>query len=187
MKKTKKEQIVEAAYDLFLANGFYATGVDLIMRTAGVSKRTLYNYFPTKNDLIVAALGHYRKLYKNHLDGLLDTDSKTSREKVLAIFSDAMNWFNDSNFHGCLAANAMGEFSGKDNAIEGSCVQFKCWEIDVLSSLTKDFDDRAPVELAHKLFVLLEGMSSIAHIKKGPFPVDMVAMADEIIDNHLAR
>ena len=50
LESPKKRQIVEAAFNLFKARGFYATGVDLIMQTANVSKRTLYKYFPTKND-----------------------------------------------------------------------------------------------------------------------------------------
>jgi len=40
LETQKKRQIVKAAYDLFKARGFYATGVDLIMQTANVSKRT---------------------------------------------------------------------------------------------------------------------------------------------------
>lgn len=97
-----------------------------------------------------------------------------------------MRWFHDANFHGCLAVNAMGEFSGKDPAIEKICVEFKQWEINILRQLTKDFDDKRPDELAHKLFVLLEGMSAIAQANKSPFTINMADMADEVIEAHLA-
>jgi AcrR family transcriptional regulator len=182
---TKKQQIVEAAFKLFKARGFYATGVDLIMQTANVSKRTLYKYFPTKNDLIVAVLDYYRTTVAEHLNQILHRKDITSRGKILAIFEDAKQWFEDTNFHGCLAVNAMGEFSGKDSAIENSCIRFKRWEIEVLRSLTKDIGSQQPDELAYKLFVLLEGMSSIAQVTKGTSPVDMTAMANEIIEKHL--
>lgn len=182
---TKKQQIVEAAFKLFKARGFYATGVDLIMQTANVSKRTLYKYFPTKNDLIVAVLDYYRTTVAEHLNQILHQKDITSRGKILAIFEDAKQWFEDTNFHGCLAVNAMGEFSGKDSAIENSCIRFKRWEIEVLRSLTKDIGSQQPDELAYKLFVLLEGMSSIAQVTKGTCPVDMTAMANEIIEKHL--
>lgn len=182
----KRMQIIETAFKLFLNNGFYATGVDLIMRQAKVSKRTLYKYFPAKNDLIVAVLAHYQTTYKHHLTSLLEQPGKDSREKILAIFTDAMNWFSDTNFHGCLAVNAMSEFSGKDQSIENSCIEFKRWEIEILCNLTKEIDTKQPEQLAHKLFVLLEGMSSIAQVTKGTYPVDMIKMADEIIDLHLS-
>lgn len=185
-RTAKRQQIVEAAYDLFKQNGFYATGVDLIMQKAGVSKRTMYKYFPTKNNLIVAAVNHYKQVYKKHLDTLITEKGKDNREKIRLIFDDAMHWFHDSNFHGCLAVNAMGEFSGKDPAIEKICVEFKQWEINILRQLTKDFDDKRPDELAHKLFVLLEGMSAIAQVNKSPFTINMADMADEVIEAHLA-
>ena len=181
----KKRQIVEAAFKLFKARGFYATGVDLIMQTASVSKRTLYKYFPTKNDLIVAVLDYYRTTYAEYLNLILNQKDNSSREKILAIFEDAKQWFEDINFHGCLAVNAMGEFSGKDQAIENSCIRFKRWEIEILQTLSKDIDSKQPDELAYKLFVLLEGMSSIAQVTKGTCPIDMTAMANEIIEKHV--
>lgn len=186
-KSLKRQQIVETAYELFKQNGFFATGVDLIMAKAGISKRTMYKYFPTKNDLIVAVLEHYWNVYKEHLNSFLAKKGKSSREKILLIFEDATHWFGDANFHGCLAVNAMGEFSEKDQTIEDTCIEFKRWEIDVICKLTKDFDDKQPVELAHKLFVLLEGMSSIAQVSKSPYPVNMVKMADDIIELHLSN
>ncbi len=183
----KKLQIIEAAYGLFRANGFYATGVDLIMRTAEVSKRTMYKYFPTKNDLIAATLDYYQANYKVYLENLLDHKEMNSREKILLIFTDAMTWFDDTNFHGCLAVNAMSEFSGKDDLIENTCVNFKRWELGMLCDLTKDIDNKQPIELAHKLFVLLEGMVSIAKVNHSPYLINMTQMADEVINLHLSN
>ncbi len=185
LESPKKCQIVEAAFKLFKARGFYATGVDLIMQTANVSKRTLYKYFPTKNDLIVAVLDYYRITYAEYLNQILEQRNKTSREKILVIFEDAKKWFEDVNFHGYLAVNAMGEFSGKDQAIENSCIRFKRWEVGILQTLTSDIDSKQPDKLAYKLFVLLEGMSSIAQVTKGTCPVDITVLADEVIEKHI--
>lgn len=184
IKKTaKKDIIVETAFRLFKMNGFYATGVDLIMAEAGVSKRTLYKYFRTKNALIVAVLDFYRASYHEHMNTLLD-DNRTAIDNILAIFDDAKSWFDDTNFHGCLAVNAMGEFSGKDQSIEDACMRFKQWEIGVLQKLSKEISTDNADELAYKLFALLEGMSSIAQVNKGNCPIDMTEMAKQVIDNH---
>jgi len=56
----KRRQVVEAAETLFFANGYGAVSMDQIARTAGVSKATLYAYFPSKDALfahIVATKG----------------------------------------------------------------------------------------------------------------------------------
>jgi TetR/AcrR family transcriptional regulator of autoinduction and epiphytic fitness len=47
----KRAAIVEAAIAEFRSNGFEATSMDRIAATAGVSKRTVYNHFPSKDDL----------------------------------------------------------------------------------------------------------------------------------------
>lgn len=48
----KREQIFAAARKLFLAQGFAATSMDAVTAEAGVSKQTLYSYFPTKQQLL---------------------------------------------------------------------------------------------------------------------------------------
>jgi TetR/AcrR family transcriptional regulator, regulator of autoinduction and epiphytic fitness len=47
----KRQAIVEAALAEFRAHGFDATSMDRIALAAGVSKRTVYNHFPSKDDL----------------------------------------------------------------------------------------------------------------------------------------
>ncbi|MGR9052356.1 MAG: TetR/AcrR family transcriptional regulator [Gammaproteobacteria bacterium] len=183
-KPSKRDGIVETAFKLFSNNGFYATGVDLIMREAGVSKRTLYKYFPSKNELVVAVLEYYRETYRTRMESMLASNETSARDKIKSIFDDAAMWFGDVNFHGCLAVNAMGEFSGKDDAIENACIRFKRWELGVLQELCGRLDVDASDSLAYKLFVVLEGMSAVAQVFDDRCPIDMAVMADEMIDKH---
>lgn len=52
----KRKQIVAAARELFLAQGYGATSMDAVARAAPVSKRTLYNHFDGKQALFLAVL-----------------------------------------------------------------------------------------------------------------------------------
>ncbi|QBE63581.1 TetR/AcrR family transcriptional regulator [Pseudoduganella lutea] len=52
----KRSAIVQAAIAEFRANGFDATSMDRVAATAGVSKRTVYNHFPSKDDLFAQIL-----------------------------------------------------------------------------------------------------------------------------------
>lgn len=54
--QAKRRQIADAARALFLSQGFARTSMDAITAEAGVSKQTLYAYFPSKEDLLVAIL-----------------------------------------------------------------------------------------------------------------------------------
>ena len=53
----KRAAILEAARDLFVADGFDGTSVDAISAAAGVSKRTVYDYFGDKQTLLSAVVG----------------------------------------------------------------------------------------------------------------------------------
>lgn len=54
--RAKRDQISTAAQRLFLANGFAATSMDAVAAEAGVSKQTLYSYYPGKEELLTAVL-----------------------------------------------------------------------------------------------------------------------------------
>jgi AcrR family transcriptional regulator len=51
-QRSKKDHIVATAMPLFLQNGFKGTSIDMVVRTSGVSKPTVYNHFPDKSALI---------------------------------------------------------------------------------------------------------------------------------------
>lgn len=53
-KGRKFDQVLEGAREVFLADGFEGASVDTIARAAGVSKATLYSYFPDKRLLFMA-------------------------------------------------------------------------------------------------------------------------------------
>jgi TetR/AcrR family transcriptional regulator of autoinduction and epiphytic fitness len=52
----KREAIIQAAIAEFRAHGFEVTSMDKIAATAGVSKRTVYNHFPSKEELFAEIL-----------------------------------------------------------------------------------------------------------------------------------
>ena len=51
-----RDRILDAAYDLFSANGIRAVGIDAILERSGVAKMTLYRHFPSKQELALAYL-----------------------------------------------------------------------------------------------------------------------------------
>ncbi|MFK5947845.1 MAG: TetR/AcrR family transcriptional regulator, partial [Methylococcales bacterium] len=52
----KHKQILAAATNLFLENGFTSTSMDLIAKTANVSKQTVYSHFGNKDTLFIEAI-----------------------------------------------------------------------------------------------------------------------------------
>ncbi len=108
-KVSKKDHILNTAASLFARNGFFATGVDLVMREAGVSKRTLYKYYPSKTALVLAVIDQYRAAVKENWQSILDKHEMDAEQKLLALVSSAEDWFTDSTFYGCLIISVMSE------------------------------------------------------------------------------
>jgi TetR/AcrR family transcriptional repressor of mexJK operon len=58
--KQKQSTIVQAALDLFLEQGYGATSMDAVASRAGVTKQTVYRYYPSKEELFTAVMEKIR-------------------------------------------------------------------------------------------------------------------------------
>ncbi|MBU6957584.1 TetR/AcrR family transcriptional regulator [Pseudomonas sp. CVAP len=93
----KREAIVQAAIAEFRANGFDITSMDKIAATAGVSKRTVYNHFPSKEELWTEIL---QRLWTNvtaQQDNYYRTDLPL-REQLGQLLHCKLQLLGDTNF-----------------------------------------------------------------------------------------
>ncbi|HSI57618.1 MAG TPA: TetR/AcrR family transcriptional regulator [Ideonella sp.] len=93
----KREAIVQAAIGEFRANGFDATSMDRVAAAAGVSKRTVYNHFPSKDALFAEIL---RQLWEASA-GQLDLAYRADRplpEQLLELLRQKMRMLHDDSF-----------------------------------------------------------------------------------------
>lgn len=58
-KEARPHELLEAALDLFVEKGFAATRAEEVAQRAGVSKGTLYLYYPSKEELLKAVIEHF--------------------------------------------------------------------------------------------------------------------------------
>ena len=116
MPPSKRDELVEAAMRVFERQGFHTSGLDAVLREAGISRMTVYNHFRSKNDLIVAALRRKdecsRHALMTHVDQAPDPASR-----VRALFDFHERWFTCREFKGCMFLGAAAEFDDPDGAI----------------------------------------------------------------------
>lgn len=103
--------LLDAAARLFYARGVGSTGIDAITAEAGVAKKSLYNNFSSKAELVAAYLearhDEWLGLYRRRLE-----TAKTPQERVLAVFDaymDHANFAYQDGFRGCGLLNAAAE------------------------------------------------------------------------------
>jgi AcrR family transcriptional regulator len=167
-KLSKREQLIQAALELFAKNGIHATGVDSIVAQSGVTKKTLYAHFRTKEELVLAVLRHYDGLARNEFMRRVESCGTTPRARLLAIFDVAQHWFQQNNFYGCLFVNTIGEYSGKDTPIRQICKEYKKLLKNYIHSLCKQAGAKDPQGLAEELALLLEGATVTAQVSQNP-------------------
>ncbi len=126
----KRDEIIREAYKVFYREGFHAAGVDQVLAGTGISKRTLYKYFESKEDLIEATIDHYGAQLSRSLDAfILESKSKTAIEKALSVFDWLEDLVESGHLYGCFAINAKIEYSQKGPGIEAACaLQFTRFE-----------------------------------------------------------
>src|SRR5687768_10416464 len=107
-----RERILEAAAELFYGRGVNSTGLAELAETAHVSKRTLYQHFPTKDALIEACLRRFQddQVLGNEL--MLQRTDLPARERLLALFT-APN--GDRPLRGCLYSNTAVEIADTEH------------------------------------------------------------------------
>ena len=103
-----RERIERAAARLFYRNGIHATGVELVAREANVSKRTLYQHFASKNDLVDNYLRGIDARGGSLVEKRLGDVELPARERLLAIF----DFPRSEVVRGCPFHNAAVESAG---------------------------------------------------------------------------
>lgn len=184
-RPTRRQHLIDVAIDLFNQYGYHATGIDLILEKAKVSKRTLYVHFRSKDELILAALRHYDGTFRNQFMSQVEKSAKSPRERLLAVYQVAQDWFMQNNFYGCMFINAIGEYSENDSPIREVCREFKRLMRKYIEELCNEAGLSDPNELANELSLLLEGAIVTAQITKNPESAAVARnAANTIIEQH---
>ena len=120
-----RDRLIDTAITLFNRHGFHATGVDRIVAVARVAKKTLYAHFPSKEDLILAALSRKRAACADKFLPAVLASSDDPKDRLLGLFELAKGWFNDPDFYGCIFVNAAVEYSEPSHPINASAREYK--------------------------------------------------------------
>ena len=168
MGTSRRDHLVATALALFCRQGFRATGIDNVLRESGVAKKTLYNHFKSKDELIVAVLhkrgedflGKLRQTV-SRLAPLQQCDPRMSR--VLAFFDGLHEWINGDAFNGCTFINASAEYPRPDDPVHVACAEHKERVVRFLEELLADLQLQDSASIARQLALLADGAIVNAH------------------------
>jgi AcrR family transcriptional regulator len=175
-KPTMKERILETADRLFYLRGIRAVGVDTIAAEIGISKRTLYNHFPSKDELIAAYLARRFKQ--------VPASEKPPAEQILGTFDSLERHFARTDFRGCPFVNAVAELGAEDQAVKKIALAFKesrrVWFRDLLRRLVV----ADPEGLATQLTLLVDGSIAQNLVRDDPSMARAAKEAARVLLEH---
>ncbi len=157
----KKLEIVKHAFDRFYEAGFHATGMEAAMAGSGISKRTLYKYFPSKEDLIEAVLQLYGAVVVEELFGPVASISDP-RDQIVAFFDVTRNP-DRMLTRGCLGMKAAQEFAGKNDRIVELGIKANSRGETKFLELCEKAGFETPEHLAKQLNLIFQGALVLAH------------------------
>ena len=154
------ERIMAAADRLFYQKGIRAVGVDTVAAEAGISKRSLYDTFPSKDALVAAYL-------RQRIQPLPASDQPPVAQ-VLALFDQLHARFVSGDFRGCPFVNAVTELAEDCETARAIAVDYKEQRRQHIAALLARSAVPNPDGLASQIALLFEGAIVTMLVRQDP-------------------
>ena len=175
-----RTRLLDAAAELFYNDGVSA-GVEHLCRVAGVSKRSMYQLFDSKDELIAASLARSIPGYLSQL--ISDTDeSLEPRTRIMLVFERLEHVIVDPSFRGCPYVSAAMELKSESHPARLVARQFHTTLTNYFYQAAADGGARNPLLVAQQLTMIHDGATARAVVQDLPSPGLSVATAGTLLD-----
>jgi AcrR family transcriptional regulator len=162
-----RERIVETASRLFYSQGYNNTGINQVIKEAEVAKASLYQYFPSKEDLLIEYLTG-ASIYT--MDALRKEVArhKLPREKALSLFDFLAKFCKQTGFQGCNFLNIASEIPRDNNGIKALIENQKNQMRNLFAEILQPIGKEA---LADEFYLLFDGALVASKVYGDIWPV----------------
>lgn len=176
-----RDRIVRAAVQLFRARGIRATGISELVAVAQVSRRTLYQHFPGKDDVVLAYLRAFESDPALGPEGALHRPGLTARARLLELFVSLAD--EPRPLRGCPFATAAIEFPDPRDPVHRLAAAHKRRFADRLTELAVEAGARPAEPLGLRLALLYDGACAQCVALDDPAPAtEAFALAAALLD-----
>jgi AcrR family transcriptional regulator len=160
-----RQRIIDAAYTLFYQSGYMRTGVDAVSDAAGITKRTLYQHFKSKDDLIAAVLERQHQMALDRIRQWADQITGTPDKMVMALFEKLSQWAARAEWKGSGFTRAAVEFADLPGHPARKAARRHKEKVE--EHLAEKFAAKgldAAAQVAREVLLLIEGCQSLVLI-----------------------
>lgn len=188
-RETARQQVLDAAQQLFYSRGIQAVGMDAVRNASGVSLKRLYQLFPSKDELVLEFLQQRDSRWQRALADYVAAQPGPE-ERISAVFDWLYQWFSEPDYRGCAFINSFGELGAVSPGVAEQARQHKRAFHDYLARLVTA--SGRPAELADQLALLAEGAITTSAIFHTPEPARQAGDAARLLmrthsDSDLAK
>ena len=161
--------ILIAAHVAFFRKGYTRVWMTDIARTAGITKRTLYQHFESKDALLEAMLAGQSELSAETFARSIQRPASSVEELVSGIFGDLFNWAASDSYTGpgfTRLAMELGDLPG--HPAMRFAAQHKTTLESLLSSRLSEFGLTGHEALAREIWIVMEGAMMLALVHGDP-------------------
>ncbi|CAA0089968.1 Uncharacterised protein [Starkeya nomas] len=177
-------KLLSAARRLFCNEGIHATGVARIIKEAGVARKTLYDRYGSKDNLLRAVFAAEADMWFHWFDHDIPSRGKEPLARILSLFDLLEHWFASSEFFGCVFINAVAEHEKRNGWIRDIAVAHRDSINARLRELAVAAGARDPDELTEKMGLVVDGAIVNAMVTGDP---RIAAIAKAATGDILAR
>ncbi|AFY92743.1 TetR/AcrR family transcriptional regulator [Chamaesiphon minutus] len=152
-----RARILGVADELFYREGVRAIGVDTIIAQSEVAKTTLYRYFPSKDDLVVAYLEGRNQRFWELFETVVNQHLRQPKQQLLAIFIWLDELLSSADSHGCPFLMVASEFPEADYPGHQVAIAHKQKMRGCLIELAELAGIEQAKELSAALLILVDG------------------------------
>ncbi|MFZ4816812.1 MAG: TetR/AcrR family transcriptional regulator [Phototrophicaceae bacterium] len=188
-KGAAKEHILKVASELFYTQGIRAVGIDTIVAQSGVAKTTLYDHFPSKDDLVNAYLTIHDQMFWQAWDATLEQHPDSPEQQIRDLFEMLEAGIATPEVLGCAFLSAASEFPDLGQASHQLALVHKQKVKTRFQALAQAAGVAQPEQLAEQLLLLLNGAFASKRVF-GSFESavrQLAATANMLLDAHLTR
>lgn len=181
-----RERIVKAAAELFYGEGIRGASIDAVAARAGITKRTLYYHFTSKDELIEAYLVSRDQPTLALLARWFDEIDGPLADKIEGLFSKIAETTQSPKWKGCGFLRTVAELANMPGhpAIQAGArhkKKFEKWMSDIIAAEGLS----NPSMLARQIVVLLDGAYSVMLVHRDPAYVEAAGtVAGSLIRQH---
>jgi AcrR family transcriptional regulator len=161
-------RILDAARDLFHRRGINVTGVAELCAAAHVSKRTLYQHFAGKDELVAAYLTAIAADLAYPPEAVLARADLAPRARLLELYATLAD--DRRPLRGCPFVNAGAELADPSHPARRVAVAYKQGFAERLSGLAREAGARNAERVGHQLALLYDGAAAQVALYDSPEP-----------------